>query len=110
MEQEEEIKKQERERIIRLIDMERDHHDMGVSLALGRLIDAIRGEDELHKEWLEKEDARTKKRDRFLREIGFDGFDTGYEERHMSRVEDLHNDVWGSEGPDCHTQPVLAGS
>lgn len=45
--------KKERERIIELINLWRDHQDMGTSISAGKLIDAINGQDECHRKWLE---------------------------------------------------------
>ena len=71
MTKQEEMVEQEQERIIRLLEMERDHHNMGVSIALGKLIDAIRGQDEGYKKWLGKEDALIKRQARLHAEIDF---------------------------------------
>ncbi len=35
---------------------------------------------------------------------------SGYEKRHVSRIDDLSTDLWGGAGPDCRTQPVKAGT
>lgn len=53
------------------------------------------------------------KRNRFYRRAfssTSDDFDTGYEARHVSRIDDLTTDLWGGAGPDCRTKPVRAGA
>ncbi len=61
MNSDEQIREQERERIIKLIEMERYHHDDGVSCALGMLVGAIRGENKQYEEWLVEQNPRKRR-------------------------------------------------
>ncbi len=104
-----EEKLKEQERIIRLIELFRPHCRTAKSLQLGDLIDAIRGDNDEFLGWLEETEAKRLRLERIHRGEDFYTFDTGYEARYVSRIDDLTTDQWGGAGPDCRTKPVLAG-
>lgn len=97
----------ERERIIKLLKEWGYWRGIGTSLLLGVFIDkAIKSEDE---EYIEHIERRNHFYRRAFSSISDDG-DTGYEARHVSRIDDLTTDLWGGAGPDCRTKPVRAGA
>ena len=100
-----EEKLKEQDRIINLLKLWGYRRSWGTSLLLGDFIDkAIKSEDEEYIEELIRYNRVNKRLYGLMSD-----FDTGYEARHVSRIDDLTTDQWGGAGPDCRTKPVLAG-